>query len=282
MSGVVSGMSGVVSGMSCPVSRFWCPALSGVSCGCPAMSRPCPALSRPCPAMSRPCPAHVPPCPAPMHVFQISTNTPNAVETGYSAFTNGRTRRHHVVDKHYFEFATLSLQTSLSQWHRSSDVVHVMCSQAQFVCMQVGDRLRAEQPQWPEMLDPDFRLTLPHLVDDTGVPSADNVEWRAYQVSACVLRKGSQREHGHCQAMLFSSSGVYLCDDGRSAKLLNDDEATQELQHVYMIWVVHAPDAQVLQSWTCQSDDATTAMTSQASLLDASFSIADLLQAHFG
>ena len=193
----------------------------------------------------------------------------------------------HVCIPLLLQHGTLSLQSSLSQWHRSSDVVHVMCSQAQFVCMQIGDRLRAEQPQWPEILDPDFRLTLPHLVDDTGVPSDDNVEWRAYQVSACVLRKGFQREHGHCQAMLFSTSGVYLCDDGRSAKLLNDDEAIQELQHMYMLWVVHDPNAQVPQSWTCESDDTAVAKmvpsnSSQASLLGASFSIADLLQAHFG
>ncbi|CAE7239410.1 unnamed protein product [Symbiodinium sp. CCMP2456] len=115
---------------------------------------------------------------------------------------------------------------------------------AQFVCMQIGDRLRAEQPQWPEILDADFRLTLPHLVDDTGVPSADNVEWRAYQ------------------AMLFSSSGVYLCDDGRSAKLLNDDEATQ-----------------VPQSWTCESDDTATAMTvpKVSSLEFVTLSVAEFL-----
>ena len=193
----------------------------------------------------------------------------------------------HVCIPLMLQHGTLSLQSSLSQWHRSSDVVHVMCSQAQFVCMQIGDRLRAEQPQWPEILDPDFRLNLPHLVDDTGVPSADNVEWRAYQVSACVLRKGFQREYGHCQAMLFSSSGVYLCDDGRSAKLLNDAEAIRELQHMYMLWVVRDRDAQVPRSWTCESNDMVTEMTvpcnsCQASLPDASFSITDLLQAHFG
>lgn len=32
--------------------------------------------------------------------------------------------------------------------------------------------------------------------EQSNLPSDDNVEWRAYQ------------------AMLFSSSGVYLCDDG--------------------------------------------------------------------
>ena len=77
--------------------------------------------------------------------------------------------------------------------------------------------------------------------------------------SYSMFRIGSFFDSWHRLANTFkrelSSSGVYLCDDGRSAKLLNDAEAIHEL-HMYsfglcVIVMLRSP------AWTCESDEVT-------------------------
>ena len=69
---------------------------------------------------------------------------------------------------------------------------------------------------------------------------APSMTWQPYLVVAAALRRGSTRDAGHYQALLYTHQQVYLCDDARSARSISYARALREVRDAFLVWAVRA------------------------------------------